>query len=154
VKGAIEPAMIEFPDNPKDTGSRCFTVPLAELQGIEGNITVVATTISKGGRKTTEERTVRVGGSVPDLQCEINPTQPKAGTDVAVTIHMINAKPGTEIDFKWSGTDNRSGGGRGTINDQGKAQFGVPGANKGIEDTITAEIVGTAVRREWKYRFD
>ena len=148
-----QPLKYDFPNGTRETTSKVFTIQVGALTGAQGKIVLTATAVNGKGKTTSQQCTVKVGGTESDLGFELNPVEPKPMQTVVVTVAMLNAKPGSIIKCHVVGTDGYDQTHRLTVDANGKVKFDVPGAKSGVVDSIDAEIEGTPVRRRVTYRF-
>ena len=74
------------------------------------------------------------------VQIVQNPIDPAPGQGVDVTITVLNAPQGTQVQYSLVGTDNYKQGDTLSTDQNGQVSFHVPGGAAGVVDTITVTV--------------
>lgn len=87
------------------------------------------------------------------LLVEANPHDPAPGESVTMTISLIPAESGVDVEYSVSGTDGYSDSGSAQTDAQGQIQFNIPGGAGGIADTINITVPSKGLEGSTSYTF-
>ncbi len=117
-----------------------------EVPGVNvppGNSTVILVDLE--GEKPTE-------GNF-SMSMSASPADPGPSESVVVTVRILPATEGVQIDYSVSGTDGYYNSGSPMTNSDGLITFSIPGGAEGIVDTVSATITSTGSSKSFSYVF-
>jgi hypothetical protein len=97
--------------------------------------------------------TIALAPEIKSIELSWSPSDPGPGKGVTVTATIVPRRAGVAIRVTVVGTDKYRSSPTLLTDANGSVSLFVPGAKKGVIDTITAEVVGTSFRKEDRYVF-